>query len=181
MKPEYKQISKFLSLILRHDPGKIGLQLDDSGWADVNELISKANAHNNQLNVDNLKEVVETNDKKRFAFNENKTKIRASQGHSIKVDLEYKPIQPPEFLFHGTVGKFREDIKRKGLLKMGRHHVHLSSDAETATKVAARRGVPIILTVRSGDMYRDGIEFYQSDNGVWLTDTVASKYLKFPG
>ncbi|WP_405205758.1 RNA 2'-phosphotransferase [Aquimarina sp. LLG6339-5] len=179
MKTNTKQISKFLSLILRHNPGKIGLQLDENGWADVNELIYKSNTHRNQLNIEVLKEVVRTNDKKRFAFNEDDTKIRANQGHSIKVNLEYTPIQPPEFLYHGTVGKFREDIRRKGLLKMSRHHVHLSEELETAVKVGSRRGVPIILTVRSGEMYRDGIEFYQSDNGVWLTDTVPPEYIDF--
>ncbi|WP_298313093.1 RNA 2'-phosphotransferase [uncultured Aquimarina sp.] len=179
MKTNTKQISKFLSLILRHNPGKIGLKLDENGWADVGELISKANKHRNQLNTETLEEVVATNDKKRFAFNEDETKIRANQGHSIKVDLEYTPIQPPEFLYHGTVGKFREDIRRKGLLKMSRHHVHLSEELETAMKVGSRRGVPIILTVRSGDMHRDGIEFYQSDNGVWLTDSVATEYIEF--
>ncbi|MBQ4822642.1 RNA 2'-phosphotransferase [Aquimarina sp. MMG016] len=179
MKTNTKQISKFLSLILRHNPGKIGLELDENGWANVGELINKANTQRKQLNIDILKEVVETNDKKRFAFNEDETKIRANQGHSIQVDLEYTPIKPPEFLYHGTVGKFREDIKRNGLLKMNRHHVHLSEERETAMRVGSGRGVPIILTVRSGDMYRKGIEFYQSDNGVWLTDMVAPEYIEF--
>lgn len=179
MKTKNKNISKFLSLILRHNPSKIGLKLDENGWADVAELINKANKHRNQLDIETLREVVVTNDKKRFAFNEDETKIRANQGHSIQVDLEYKALQPPEFLYHGTVGKFREDIKKKGLLKMSRHHVHLSEELETATKVGSRRGVPIILTVRSGDMYRNGIAFYQSDNGVWLTDAVAPEFIAF--
>ncbi|WP_378176780.1 RNA 2'-phosphotransferase [Aquimarina sp. SS2-1] len=179
MKTNTKQISKFLSLILRHNPGKIGLELDENGWADVDELINKTNAYRNQLNLEIIKEVVATNDKKRFAFNEDETKIRANQGHSIQVDLEYTPIEPPEFLYHGTVGKFIEDIRRKGLLKMSRHHVHLSEERETAMRVGSRRGVSIILTVRSGEMHRNGIEFYQSDNGVWLTDTVASEYIEF--
>lgn len=179
MKTNTKQISKFLSLVLRHNPGKIGLELDENGWANVDELINKANAHHNQLNVELLKEVVATNDKKRFAFNEDETKIRANQGHSIQIDLEYTPVQPPEFLYHGTVGKFREDIRRKGLLKMSRHHVHLSEELETAMRVGSRRGVPIILIIRSGDMFRKGIEFYQSENGVWLTETVAPEFIEF--
>ncbi|MHA7058089.1 RNA 2'-phosphotransferase [Aquimarina sp. M1] len=179
MKTKTKQISKFLSLILRHNPDKIGLKLDENGWADVEELIRKTNTHRNQLDIYILKEVVATNDKKRFAFNKDQTKIRANQGHSIQVDLKYTAIQPPEFLYHGTVGKFREEIKKKGLLKMSRHHVHLSEERETATKVGSRRGVPVILTVRSGEMFRKGIEFYRSDNGVWLTETVAPEYIEF--
>ncbi|MBW1294584.1 RNA 2'-phosphotransferase [Aquimarina litoralis] len=179
MKKNNKQISKFLSLILRHNPGKIGLVLDENGWADVNELLEKANKDRHQLTLEILKEVVVTNDKKRFAFNDDETKIRANQGHSVKVDLEYTPIEPPEFLYHGTVGKFREAIKKQGLLKMSRHHVHLSEERETATRVGARRGVPIILSVRSGEMHRNGIKFYQSDNGVWLTDNVPPEYIEF--
>ncbi len=179
MKTNTKHISKFLSLILRHNPSKIGLELDENGWADVSELITKVNKYKPGLTNDILENVVKSCDKQRFAFNENRSKIRANQGHSIKVDLEYTAVQPPEFLYHGTVGKFREDIRRKGLLKMSRHHVHLSEELETAMRVGSRRGVPIILIVKSGDMYRKGIEFYQSDNGVWLTDTVAPEYIEF--
>lgn len=174
---KFYALSKFLSLILRHNPGKIGLQLDDNGWADVEELLQKIKKPGVTMEV--LKEVVKTCDKQRFAFNEDKSKIRASQGHSIKVDLEYVPIEPPEFLYHGTVGKFREDIKRKGLLKMNRHHVHLSTDIETAMRVGSRRGVPIILIIQSGKMHADGMVFYQSANGVWLTDRVAPAYIEF--
>ncbi|WP_271784256.1 RNA 2'-phosphotransferase [Aquimarina algiphila] len=179
MKTNYKQISKFLSLILRHNPGKIKLHLDENGWADVNELLSKAKRHQPILDFELLKEIVETNDKKRFAFNKDETRIRANQGHSIQIDLEYKPVRPPEFLYHGTVAKFMDAIREKGLLKMNRHHVHLSEERETATKVGSRRGKPIILNVRSGEMYTNGIEFFQSDNGVWLTDTVAPEYIEF--
>ncbi|GAA4107513.1 RNA 2'-phosphotransferase [Aquimarina addita] len=179
MKTNNKNISKFLSLILRHNPGKIGLQLDKQGWADVEELLQKINTSKPGLTMEVLEDVVKSCDKQRFAFNEDRSKIRANQGHSVKVDLEYTPVEPPEFLYHGTVGKFREDIRRKGLLKMNRHHVHLSVDRETAMRVGSRRGVPVILTVRSGDMYRSGIEFYQSANGVWLTDIVAAKYIEF--
>ncbi|OED48281.1 RNA 2'-phosphotransferase [Flavobacteriaceae bacterium (ex Bugula neritina AB1)] len=176
---QHKNISKFLSLILRHNPDTIGLRLDENGWADVSELITKVSHSKPAFTSKILENVVKSCDKQRFAFNEDKSKIRASQGHSIQVDLEYEAKQPPEFLYHGTVGKFREEIKKKGLLKMSRHHVHLSEELETATKVGARRGVPIILTISSGDMYRKGIQFYQSDNGVWLTDTVAPEYIEF--
>ena len=179
MKTNHKHISKFLSLILRHNPGKIGLQLDENGWTNVDELLRKAQRHQPKLDVQLLKEIVETNDKKRFAFNDDETRIRANQGHSIEIDLKYKPIRPPEFLYHGTVAKFMEPIKEKGLLKMNRHHVHLSEERETATKVGSRRGKPIILTVRSGEMYTNGIDFFQSDNGVWLTDVVLLEYIEF--
>jgi len=179
MKTNHKHISKFLSLILRHNPGKIGLQLDENGWADVNELLSKAQKHQPNLDIDLLNEIVETNDKKRFAFSEDQTRIRANQGHSVEIDLEYKPKQPPEFLYHGTVAKFMQAIKGKGLLKMSRHHVHLSEERETANKVGSRRGKPIILTIRSGAMHVNGVKFFQSDNGVWLTDSVAPEYIEF--
>jgi len=164
-----------MSLVLRHRPEKIGLKLDENGWADVQELITKMN-----INLQELEYVVENNDKKRFAFNEDKTKIRANQGHSLKtVDLELKNIQPPNFLFHGTVGKFMSAIRDTGLLKMNRQHVHLSKDRETAIKVGSRRGKAIILSVRAGEMYEKGFEFYCSENGVWLTDHVPSEYIDF--
>lgn len=176
---ETKSISKFLSLVLRHSPEIIGLKLDENGWADVEELISKCSQKGNKLDFELLDYVVESNDKKRFAFNEDKTKIRASQGHSISVELNLAETEPFEYLYHGTVGKFLENIKKEGLQKMSRQHVHLSKDRETATKVGSRRGVPQILTVRSGAMHRDGFKFYLSDNNVWLTDEVPVKYIDF--
>ncbi len=174
-----KHISKFLSLVLRHNPDKIGITLDEQGWTDVDILLQKINAQGKKVTMDRLKEVVATNDKKRFAFNEDETRIRASQGHSIKIDLNYEPITPPEFLYHGTVPKFIRDIQKQGLRKMSRHHVHLSEDRITAMRVGARRGVPTILVVRSGVMHQNGHEFYQSENNVWLTETVPSEYIDF--
>lgn len=175
-----KRISKFLSLILRHNPSKIGLELDENGWANVEELLSKSNKKNVRFSIETLEEVVETNDKKRFAFNDSKTKIRANQGHSIKtIDLELQTIEPPAFLYHGTVGKFMASIKEKGLQKMSRQHVHLSSDLETAIKVGNRRGQAIILSVRAIDMHNKGYTFYQSENGVWLTDSVPVEFIDF--
>ena len=130
------------------------------------------------FSLEDLEEVVETNDKKRFTFNDDLTKIRASQGHSIKVDLELKEIKPPEFLYHGTVSKFMVLIKEQGLKKMSRNHVHLSENRETAMKVGSRRGQAIILSVRSGEMYRKGVKFYQSKNEVWLTNEVPNEFIE---
>lgn len=174
---EKKKISKFLSLILRHQPEIIHLELDENGWADVNELMTKSAKNKIYFTSEELDEIVETNNKKRFAFNENKTKIRASQGHSVDIDLALKPQQPPEFLYHGTAANNVSSILEKGIEKRSRRHVHLSADKETATHVGMRHGKPVILTIRTGNMYQDGIEFYFSDNGVWLTDFVEAKYI----
>lgn len=177
---DIKRISKFLSLLLRHRPEKIGLNLDKNGWAEVEELRTKSAKHNVRITLEQLDIVVETNNKKRFIFNDDKTKIRANQGHSLKtVDLEFENIEPEEFLYHGTVDKFINAIRKGGLKKMNRQHVHLSKDRETATNVGSRRGKPIILSVRSGEMYRDGFEFYRSENGVWLTNEVPTRYIEF--
>ncbi|AWM13530.1 RNA 2'-phosphotransferase [Flavobacterium sediminis] len=174
-----KEISKFLSLILRHAPQTIQLQLDENGWASVNELITKSNQFGKELDEEILDYVVKNNDKKRFVFNEDKTKIRASQGHSIEVELDLKEAHPEHFLYHGTVAKFLEAIQKEGLQKMSRQHVHLSRDKETATKVGSRRGKPIILSIDAPKMIADGYSFYLSENGVWLTDHVPVEYIKF--
>jgi putative RNA 2'-phosphotransferase len=179
MNNDTKNISKFLSLVLRHAPETIKLSLDVNGWADVDELLKQCNAFQKKLDFETLEYVVETNDKKRFAFNDDKTKIRASQGHSVTVDLDIKPVIPPDVLFHGTVEKFLEAIKKEGLQKMSRQHVHLSKDIETATKVASRRGKPVILNIETQRMVQDGYLFYCSENGVWLTDEVPVEYIKF--
>jgi putative RNA 2'-phosphotransferase len=168
------KISKRLSYILRHAPDSVGLQLDENGWANVHDLMIK---FGNPLSMGDLKEVVETNEKKRFAFNDDLTKIRASQGHSIEIDLAYQPTTPPEFLFHGTATRFLESIKNEGLLKGSRHHVHLSLDEATARKVGARHGSPVILTVKSREMFEAGFAFFVSENDVWLTDNVPSRFL----
>lgn len=172
-----KNISKFLSLILRHQPETINLKLDKNGWANVEELREKCSKHNVDFTSEELDEVVETNDKKRFIFNEDKTKIRANQGHSVDIDLALKPQQPPEFLYHGTAQTNIESILEKGIEKRNRQHVHLSQDKETATKVGMRHGKPVILTIRTGKMFEDGILFYLSENNVWLTDFVDVKYI----
>lgn len=172
-----KQISKFLSLILRHQPEKINLKLDENGWASIKDILEKSKL---RFTFEELEEVVYTNDKQRFALNGDKTIIRANQGHSLKtVDLNLKPKTPPVFLYHGTVGRFIPEIKRQGLKKMKRQHVHLSADRNTAIKVGSRRGRPVILGVRALDMQSEGHQFYISENGVWLTDSVPSEFIDF--
>ena len=172
-----KTISKFLSLILRHQPEKINLILDENGWTDVEELIEKSTKNKMKFSFEELEIVVDTNEKKRFAFNENKTKIRASQGHSIEIDLALEPIIPPKILYHGTAEKFQDSILVNGIKKMNRQHVHLSGDIETAIKVGSRHGKVVVLTILTEKMHEDGIHFYKSENGVWLTDFIDSKYI----
>lgn len=172
-----KKISKFLSFVLRHKPETINLVLDENGWADVEELITKSANDSQSFTLEELDEIVQTNDKKRFIFNEDKTKIRANQGHSIDVDLALKPQRPPEFLYHGTAQNNIDSILELGIEKRKRQHVHLSQDKETATKVGMRHGKPIILTITTGKMFEDGILFYLSENNVWLTDFVDAKYM----
>ncbi|KLT69532.1 RNA 2'-phosphotransferase [Flavobacterium sp. ABG] len=174
-----KGTSKFLSFVLRHSPETIDLKLDENGWANVDELIPQSNKHKVPLDFDLLQVVVATNDKKRFIFNEDKTKIRASQGHSINVELNLNEVVPEGFLFHGTIAACIDSIKETGLQKMSRQHVHLSKDKETAIKVGGRRGKPVILTVDAERMQLEGFKFYLSENGVWLTDEVPARYIEF--
>lgn len=172
------EISKFLSLVLRHAPETISIQLDPNGWADVDELIEKANNYGLEFDRETLNHIVESNSKKRFAFNDSGDKIRASQGHSVQIDLGYKNEKPPEILYHGTAEKSFDSITATGLEKRSRQHVHLSLDLETAIKVGQRHGKPVVFKVFSEQMYKDGFQFFISDNGVWLTDHVPTKYLE---
>jgi putative RNA 2'-phosphotransferase len=171
------KVSRFLSLVLRHQPGKIGLTLDTQGWADVDELLAQANQHGVALTRPLLQEVVAQNDKQRFAFNADTTRIRANQGHSIKIDLGLEPVIPPEQLYHGTAARFLASIQQKGLLRGKRDYVHLSPDESTARKVGARHGEPIVLVVKAGQMHAAGFTFYCTANGVWLTQHVPPAYL----
>lgn len=175
---KYDKISKFASLVLRHNPGVIGITLDKHGWADVTALIAGMNKAGSQINMEILEEIVRTDKKGRYSFNNDKTKIRANQGHSINVDVELKEKEPPEVLYHGTAASFLTSIWEEGLKPMGRLYVHLSSDARTAETVGRRHGKPVVLKVHSGKMYRDGIKFYLSENNVWLVKNVESRYLK---
>lgn len=173
--------SKFLSLVLRHKPEEIGLVLDANGWADVDELIRLVNQHGRSLTRELLNRVVAENEKKRFAFSDDGNRIRASQGHSVEIDLALTPSAPPELLYHGTATRFLDSIRATGLHSANRQHVHLSRDMETATKVGQRHGKPAILTILSGAMHASGHAFYLSANGVWLTDQVPTPYIEFPG
>jgi putative RNA 2'-phosphotransferase len=176
---EIKITSKFLSLILRHQPEIIGLSLDENGWADTNTLLAQLTAHGHPVSKASLEKVVDTNDKKRFAFNEDHSRIRASQGHSVDVELNLQQQRPPEYLYHGTIGDFIDTIKAEGLQKMSRRHVHLSQEESTAKAVGGRRGKPVILSIRARQMQEAGFIFYLSENGVWLTDHVPAQYITF--
>ncbi|RYY45647.1 MAG: RNA 2'-phosphotransferase [Chitinophagaceae bacterium] len=172
------QISKLLSLVLRHQPETIGIQLDQSGWTDINELIEKANTYGVRFDREILNHIVATNSKKRFAFNDTLDKIRASQGHSLEIELGYINQQPPAILFHGTGEKSVQSILQTGLEKGKRQYVHLSSDFDTAITVGQRHGKPFVFEVLAEQMYHDNFQFFISDNGVWLTAHVPIKYLK---
>lgn len=172
MDKHQKNQSKFLSLILRHKPSTIGITLDSNGWAVVSELVEKM-----PIELSLLHKIVWEDNKGRYSFNEDRSKIRANQGHSIDVDLGLAVMVPPELLYHGTATKSVTSIREKGLLSGPRQHVHLSADVETAFKVGSRHGVPVVLTVLSGDMDRARFKFYQSANGVWLTEAVPPKYI----
>ena len=154
--------SKFLSLVLRHQPERIGLQLDEQGWAGINDLLDAARRSGHPMDRALLLGVVNENDKRRFAISNDETKIRANQGHSIEVDLGLPPSKPPQLLFHGTVKRFLPSILQSGLVAGARQHVHLSLDIKTAQKVGSRRGSPVVLTVQSGFMHADGHKFYLS-------------------
>ena len=175
------KLSKFLSLILRHKPEVIGIQLDKYGWADVEELINKMQVTGRMIDRGKLEQIVATDSKQRYSFNEDRTKIRANQGHSILVDVELTEQQPPDVLYHGTAERFLGSIVQEGLKPMGRLYVHLSTDKQTAMQVGKRHGKPVILRVDSKSMYKDGEKFFLSENGVWLIKVVDKKYLDIEG
>lgn len=170
-------VSKFLAKHLRHAPDALGLALRPGGWASVDELLAASERMGFSISYDELIECVETNDKQRFSFDDTGDLIRANQGHSVEVDLQLEEKQPPDVLYHGTVERFLPSILLEGLKKGKRHHVHLSKDIDTARKVGARRGKPIILQVDAGKMNGAGFKFFLSANGVWLTDAVPPTFL----
>ena len=171
-------MSKFISLILRHRPEAAYIELDEHGWAEVDKLIEGIRRTGKRINRELLEEIVRTDNKQRYSFNEDKTYIRANQGHSVPVDVGLKEQEPPVFLYHGTAAGFLASIEREGLKPMGRLYVHLSKDVETAVNVGKRHGNPVVLKIHSGDMYRDGQAFYLSENGVWLTKKVVPEYFE---
>lgn len=172
-----KDMGKFISLILRHKPETVGITLDEHGWANVDELISGI-AKRQYFDMSMLEEIVATDSKQRYSFNEDKTLIRANQGHSIPVDVELEKAMPPEYLYHGTGEKYVSSIEVQGLLPKSRSYVHLSSDNNTAKKVGARHGKPVVYRISAGKMAEDGYVFYKSVNGVWLTKEVPVEYFK---
>jgi len=176
-----KQTSKFLSLVLRHAPERIGLVLDAQGWTSVDELIAKANASGVALDRAMLLDIVATSDKQRFTLSGDGTRIRAAQGHSVDVDLDLVPAMPPAVLFHGTARTNVDAILAEGLKPGKRRHVHLSPDTDTARRVGMRHGTPVIFEVDTARVHADGLVFWQADNGVWLTDHVAPAYLTLLG
>jgi putative RNA 2'-phosphotransferase len=170
--------SKFLSYILRHEPGAIGVQLDSEGWLSVRALIDGAAAIGRNLDIGLIEEVVRDNDKKRFSLSEDRTRIRAVQGHSTAtVTLTHREAAPPAVLYHGTATRFLESIQQQGLLPGQRHHVHLAQDEGTARDIGARYGAPVVLVVQATKMHQEGYRFFQAENGVWLTDRVPAEFL----
>ena len=181
---DYTRVSRFISLVLRHDPSVIGLEMDPNGaWVEVDGLLRGLNAKKPQLTLCELKELVELDEKQRYRFSDDGKRIRASQGHSasLPVRIIFPTADPGDELFHGTTGKKLDYIFESGLLPMDRQYVHLSADVETAIKVGSRRGKPVVLRVDCAAMKRDGYEFFISDNGVWLMKEVPAKYLSVVG
>ncbi len=180
MNPEQTtRASKFLSLVLRHQPKTAFLTLDSAGWTSVEDLLRGCAKARHPLTRKQLQHIVETNAKKRFEFSADGTRIRASQGHSIQVDLAYEPQEPPELLYHGTATRFLDSIRAQGLLKKERHHVHLSAETRITMEVGARHGKPALLTIRSAAMSTAGHTFYRSTNGVWLVEHVPVSFIQF--
>lgn len=180
MDAQLVRMSKFISKVLRHAPESVGLRLDQAGWVDVDDLLAAARGAGVAMDRATLERVVAENDKKRFAFSADGARIRASQGHSVEVELGLQPVKPPEVLFHGTADRNLDSIRAQGLIPGRRTHVHLSKDEATAVNVGRRHGRPVVLRVRAGEMHRAGHAFYRSDNGVWLTSAVPAAHIDFP-
>ncbi|GIH91826.1 RNA 2'-phosphotransferase [Planobispora siamensis] len=172
------KVSKYLAKHLRHQPERIGIELDAQGWVQVDTLLAAAAAHGFPISPEELEQVVADNDKRRYAIEDGR--IRASQGHSVPVELDLPVAEPPAFLYHGTVARNVAAIRAEGLRPMSRHHVHLSPDRETATRVGSRRGRPVVLAVDAGAMHAAGHEFHLSANGVWLVGHVPPPFIRFP-
>jgi putative RNA 2'-phosphotransferase len=173
--------SKFLSLVLRHEPGRVGIELDAGGWVEVDALLAAFARAGTPLSRRELDALVEgPADKRRFMYDEARRRVRASHGHSVDVALEYEPAAPPELLYHGTVARFLESIRTEGLAPRARQYVHLSETTEGALEVARRRGAPLLLHVAAGEMARAGCLFFPAPNRIWLTDAVPARFLTLP-
>ena len=170
------KLGRFLSLVLRHNPGAAGISLDEHGWADTAELLSGVRGTGRQIDMETLERIVRENNKQRYSFNEDHTRIRANQGHSLQVDVELRQVKPPRHLYHGTAARFLPAIQAEGIKKMGRQQVHLSDDYQTAAAVGRRHGVPVVLRIDAEAMARNGVMFYRSENGVWLCEYVPREY-----
>lgn len=177
---ETKKISKLLSYVLRHKPEAYQLNMDENGWVNLDQLINNFNQHGHTLRLDLIQTVVASNDKQRFKLDLSNNRIRANQGHSVKINLDLKEQEPPEFLYHGTSKAAVTKIKETGIQKMNRHLVHLSKDAHTAKVVGSRHGSPIVLKVSARKMQEQNLRFFLSENGVWLTDFVDPMFIEFP-
>ncbi len=171
------QLSKFLSFVLRHKPETIGLTLDPQGWASIDELLNKSDAAGTRFSRDDLQQIVETSDKKRFSLSDDGQRIRAAQGHSVTVELGLPPKEPPGILYHGTATQFVDSILREGINAQSRQQVHLSADVDTACRVGARHGKPVVLNIEALRMHATGFKFFLADNGVWLTDQVPPEFI----
>jgi len=177
MRKDHTKTSKLLSLVLRHDPAVAGVTLDAQGWVDVDALLAGLAAARRPLALAELEEIVATSDKRRFELSDDGKRIRATQGHSVPVDLGYEDREPPELLYHGTAERNLGSILAQGLRSGQRHAVHLSTDVKTAIAVGQRYGKPVVLVVQAGRMHLDGHRFQCSSNGVWLTEHVPVEYL----
>ena len=175
------KLGKFLSLVLRHNPQAAGIILDEHGWADVQELLAGVRRSGREIDMETLERIVRENNKQRYSFSADHTKIRANQGHSLQVDVELTAVKPPRYLYHGTATRFLVAIRQEGIRKMSRQYVHLSSDFQTAIEVGRRHGSPVVLTINAEAMAQDGVIFYRSENGVWLCEHVAPKYFSIEG
>lgn len=174
-------LSKFLSLVLRHDPGAIGIVLDAQGWTDIAVLLDKAAVTGKAIARADFDLVVSLNDKRRFSLSEDGRRIRAAQGHSVDVELALTPVTSPPPLYHGTATRFLDAILREGLKPQSRRHVHLSGDVETARTVGRRHGRPVVLRIDVAAAIARGVPFYRADNGVWLTTEVPAALLAIVG
>ncbi len=177
MNKQLIKTSKFLSLVLRHKPEAIGITLDRQGWVRIDVLLKAMQENGRAIKRSTLEEIVETNDKKRFAISTDGLSIRANQGHSLDVELDYAPKKPPAHLYHGTATRFLGSIFKEGLTKQNRHHVHMTENRETAKQVGSRYGKVVLLLIDAQRMFDDGHIFYLAENNVWLCDAVPNQYL----